>query len=109
MSMRESRNPQVLTLSYGRELQDTERQELGDKLQQAVKFISAAHAHKQKVLVHCHRGRSRSASVVVAFLMITRRWRLSRALDHVVRCRGVAEPNGGFLRQLEELDHGMST
>eukprot|EP01006_Ploeotia_vitrea_P049279 TRINITY_DN67324_c9_g2_i1.p3 TRINITY_DN67324_c9_g2~~TRINITY_DN67324_c9_g2_i1.p3 ORF type:complete len:170 (-),score=60.78 TRINITY_DN67324_c9_g2_i1:46-555(-) len=57
------------------------------------------------VLVHCFAGKSRSASVIVAYLMKSERWRLIRALAFLRDKRPVIQPNIGFLRQLRQLDH----
>ncbi|KAL2158717.1 hypothetical protein VTH06DRAFT_4199 [Thermothelomyces fergusii] len=66
------------------------------------------------VLVHCAMGKSRSAAAVIAYLLWkyphrfgraggagTGQQAVARALDWVRRSRPVAEPNEGFMRQLE--------
>uniref|UniRef100_A0A0G4FNP0 protein-tyrosine-phosphatase n=1 Tax=Chromera velia CCMP2878 TaxID=1169474 RepID=A0A0G4FNP0_9ALVE len=58
------------------------------------------------VLVHCSKGISRSASVVVAYLMWTRKWSFRRALDFVQEKRNV-HPNVSFQSQLRFLQRLM--
>jgi dual specificity phosphatase 12 len=66
------------------------------------------------VLVHCAMGKSRSATAVIAFLLwkyphrfgkadsaTTARDAVARALQWVRETRPIAEPNDGFMRQLE--------
>ena len=56
---------------------------------------------KGNVLVHCRAGISRSATLVLAFLMKSRRWRMKRALEHLRACRPIVKPNEGFMEQLK--------
>lgn len=53
------------------------------------------------VLVHCQAGCSRSVAIVAAYLMHTRRISASTAVSMIQRRRTHAEPNRGFLAQLE--------
>lgn len=57
--------------------------------------------HATAVLVHCQEGVSRSATIVVAYLMHHYKLSLKQALHAVKRRNAAAEPNRGFLRQLE--------
>lgn len=86
---------------------DADFQQMGPIFEEAAAFISAAHASGRKVLVHCERGASRSASVVVAYLMTSRRMGVDAALSIVRRCRYEASPNPGFLSQLRELEASL--
>ncbi|KAK3385630.1 protein-tyrosine phosphatase-like protein [Podospora didyma] len=66
------------------------------------------------VLVHCHMGKSRSVSAIIAYLLWKHPHRFGRsdpatkaseavaqALQWVRETRPIAEPNDGFMRQLE--------
>lgn len=53
------------------------------------------------VLVHCQAGCSRSVAIVAAYLMHTRRISAVTAIDMIQRRRSDAEPNRGFVAQLE--------
>lgn len=59
------------------------------------------------VLVHCLAGMSRSVTIVTAYLMKTKGWNLRRALGHVKAKRPIAQPNLGFLRQLEDFETAL--
>lgn len=56
------------------------------------------------VLVHCNAGISRSPSIVVAYLMCRRQKSLSEALRQVKAARPKANPNVGFLQQLQKYE-----
>lgn len=53
------------------------------------------------VLVHCQAGCSRSVALVAAYIMETRRCSRHEALDMIRARRSQAEPNEGFIEQLD--------
>ncbi|PWN37451.1 phosphatases II [Meira miltonrushii] len=53
------------------------------------------------VLVHCHAGISRSVAIVLAYLMHMRKISVQDALNLVRSRRSIADPNSGFMHQLE--------
>ena len=55
-----------------------------------------------RVLVHCNAGRSRSASIVIGYLMKYLKMDFEEAFDHLKSKRPSAEPNIGFLLQLQD-------
>lgn len=57
--------------------------------------------HKGSILVHCAQGTSRSVTVVAAYLMFKYKLTCSQALHAVKRKISEAEPNPGFVKQLE--------
>lgn len=59
------------------------------------------------LLVHCQQGVSRSASVVIGYLMMKRRWSLQHTLGYVKQKRVCAQPNPGFLRQLQTWEEQL--
>ncbi len=59
-----------------------------------------------KILVHCHAGVSRSVSTVIYFLMREFDLSFQEALIYVQSKRSIANPNGGFKRQLTRLGYG---
>lgn len=63
-------------------------------------FIDEARRNGAACLVHCKMGVSRSASTVIAYCMKECKWTLSEALQHVKKCRPIAQPNENFMRQL---------
>ncbi|KAF2367509.1 Dual specificity phosphatase catalytic domain [Trinorchestia longiramus] len=67
-------------------------------------FIHSARLKGGSVLIHCLAGMSRSVTVAVIYVMsvTTLNWR--DALNAVRGARNVANPNVGFLKQLNEFD-----
>lgn len=65
--------------------------------------------NKGVTLVHCKAGISRSSSIVIAYLMKTRKWSLNRALNYVKNRRTIINPNPGFMKQLKEYEINNST
>lgn len=53
------------------------------------------------VLVHCHAGISRSVAIVLAYLMHMRKISVQDALNLIRSRRPIADPNSGFMHQLE--------
>ncbi|CAE7188370.1 fmt, partial [Symbiodinium sp. CCMP2456] len=64
-------------------------------------FLEAAFKDpSSRVLVHCALGVNRSASVVMAWLMETRGWSLTQALQHVQNRRPIVHPADKLKEQL---------
>ncbi|KAG1863593.1 phosphotyrosine protein [Suillus subalutaceus] len=77
--------------------------ELAAHLPSATAFIrSALHDPNARILVHCMEGVSRSTSVVCAFLISEYGWTPAQAIQYVKTRRRSAEPNFGFVQQLQE-------
>jgi len=72
----------------------------------AVKWIDRAlRSHPEaKVLVHCFKGASRSSAVVCAYIMKMKRYPMKDALAYIKSKRPIAEPNFGFVMQLQEYE-----
>ena len=81
--------------------------DLASHLPSAMVFINGALAAGGSVLVHCFAGKSRSASVVVAWLMLTRGWTMNQALTFLRQRRPVCQPNVGFVVELKKLERDM--
>lgn len=72
-------------------------------------FISLYTGSKTRVLVHCAVGRSRSVSVVAWFCFASKFCATLRdSLIHVMSCRQEAQPNAGFIEQLQEEERKVS-
>nr|XP_040053639.1 protein phosphatase Slingshot homolog 1 isoform X1 [Gasterosteus aculeatus aculeatus] len=67
-------------------------------------FIGKARRNNSKCLVHCKMGVSRSASTVIAYAMKEYGWSLEKTYNFVKQKRSIAQPNGGFMRQLAEYE-----
>lgn len=81
---------------------DNKDAELWQYFRVAVHWIQEAlnSSKDAKVMVHCIWGKSRSASVVMAYLMATKRISAVDAFFLVKRRRSFIQPNKGFLQQL---------
>ena len=68
---------------------------------ECIKFMQG----NEKILVHCMAGLSRSATIVIAYLMWSQRWKFADALDYVVKRRPLVCPNDGFQKQLKIFEN----
>ena len=94
---------------YGIEALDIAVFPLFEHFHTATDFIDQALRDGGKVLVHCGEGISRSSTLVLAYLMIKRGFRVQDAVRQVVKHRNIL-PNQGFLLQLCQLhDHLQSS
>lgn len=91
-----SRGPNHLSIP----VQDSEYEDLLLHLPKACRFIQAALDQGGKVLVHCVMGISRSATVISAYLMMSRGMSVPQAVSFVKKRRPQVQPNYGFIKQL---------
>lgn len=94
------------------DITDEPTEDLLAHLNNAIAFIENALDGKQEkseesksstgaVLVHCAQGESRSVAVIIAFLMYKHNLTYKQALYAVKRKSASAEPNAGFVKQLQ--------
>lgn len=89
---------------YGVEAEDTTTFDLSQYFYSAASLIEKTLSDPEnRLLVHCVMGRSRSATLILAYLMICQNMTVVDAIEHVKKRRRII-PNGGFLKQLRELD-----
>lgn len=86
------------------DVDDSDEQDMNQYFLKAIEFINDCVAQKGLCIVHCFAGVSRSATVVVAYLMMSRHWKFEEALDFVQQHRPAANPNPNFRRQLIEFE-----
>lgn len=80
---------------------DHTRQDILSHFNRASEFIETALSElENKVYVHCVAGISRSASIVIAFVMKSRKITFMEAFNLVHEKRQVVKPNEGFIQQL---------
>ena len=89
-------------------VQDKEDENISRFFQKAYEFIEEAMNENQMgannaILVHCALGVSRSVTIVVMFLMRTFGLNMQESLDFIKLHRNRADPNSGFIKQLEEF------
>ena len=58
----------------------------------------------EKILVHCMAGASRSATIVIAYLMWTKKMKFDDALKLTISKRSIVYPNLGFIDQLKKFE-----
>jgi len=89
-------------------LLDTPFAELAAFLPNTTDFLTDALRDKNaKVLVHCVKGVSRSASVISAYLIARYGWTTGQAVNYVQSKRMNAQPNRGFISQLDEYARSL--
>ncbi|CAE7861950.1 dusp22b, partial [Symbiodinium microadriaticum] len=81
-------------------LDDKPTADLFQVLHLSISFISEAQLRRESALVHCTRGVSRSASVVIAYLMLSKGLSYKAARGQVEAKRAAISPNLGFEVQL---------
>jgi len=85
-------------------MDDCAEQDLFAYFKQAFDFIE----NGDVVFVHCAAGRSRSPAIVIGYLMVKNKWSYEKAFEFVRKKRIVVAPNGGFVKQLKELEKKIS-
>jgi rhodanese-related sulfurtransferase len=86
---------------------DTPAADIGAVFEKAYGVLDDSQRSGTKTLVHCLQGISRSATIVVAFLMRSRRWTAATALAFVRDARQQVRPNRGFAAWLTKLEHDL--
>ena len=71
---------------------------------EAIAIIDAVAKNGEHILVHCSAGISRSPAIIAAYLIRRKGMRLNDALELLKEKRGAVNPNGGFLRDLKEME-----
>ena len=96
-------------------LDDDPKCDIAAHFEESLAFITEAKARGSRVVVHCKQGMrfvafkpsrfdnclpSRSATIVILWLMTTRKISLKAATDYCRSCRPFINTNPGFLKQL---------
>lgn len=89
-------------------LDDRPEEDISSLFGRCSRFISKALLNpRSRVLVHCFMGVSRSVTLACAFLMKMHGCSAHHALEQIKRTRLEANPNPGFMQQLEEYEWQM--
>ncbi|KAM7276768.1 hypothetical protein ACFE04_018634 [Oxalis oulophora] len=86
---------------------DSEDSNISSIFEEASDFIDHVEQIGGKVLVHCFEGKSRSATLVLAYLMLRKKYTLLEAWNALRRVHRRAQPNDGFARILLDLDRKL--
>ncbi|KAF8025797.1 hypothetical protein BT93_F2582 [Corymbia citriodora subsp. variegata] len=89
------------------DVMDSEDTHIGQHFEECFNFIDEARRQGGSALIHCLWGVSRSVTVVTAYLMKRHGMHLSRALEHVKTRRPQADPNTGFIVQLQDFESSL--
>jgi dual specificity phosphatase 12 len=74
---------------------------IGRYFPQMTAAIRDAVASREAVLIHCAAGMSRSVSIAAAYLIAAGGLSAADAVAAIKRARPIADPNKGFMEQLE--------
>lgn len=96
-------NPKVQWLRL--RMSDYGKTDLTDEfLDKCCRFIDEAKEKKECVLVHCAVGVNRSPTLVIAYLMKSKKWTLQQAYSYVKKKRPQISPNQLYRDKLMELE-----
>lgn len=70
---------------------------------EVIEFIEKAKEKNGRILVHCNQGISRSVSLVIAYLMFSKKLNYEESFKFVQSKRSIANPNIGFSIQLQNF------
>lgn len=94
-----------LNLVYKRiPVEDSYEEDIGAYFEEGVNFIKEAVEKGSSILVHCREGRSRSVTMIVAYLIMEKKWSLLAAYEHMSTISPDININNGFKKQLIELE-----
>ena len=82
-------------------VEDSCRQNIIQYFGECLNFIKGG----EKTLVHCMAGASRSATIVIAYIMWSKRLDFKDAINYVREKRPLIGPNEGFVKQLEMFEN----
>ncbi|KAJ6748330.1 DUAL SPECIFICITY PROTEIN PHOSPHATASE PHS1 [Salix purpurea] len=88
-------------------ISDHEDSNISSIFGEASDFIDHVESIGGRVLVHCFEGRSRSATLVLAYLMLRKKFTLLEAWNALRRAHRRAQPNDGFAKVLLDLDRQL--
>ncbi|XP_017436470.1 dual specificity protein phosphatase PHS1 isoform X1 [Vigna angularis] len=86
---------------------DSDDYNISGIFEEACDLIDHVEQTGQKVLVHCFEGKSRSVTLVLAYLMLRKKYTLLEAWQALKRVHCRAQPNDGFAKTLLDLDQKL--
>lgn len=89
--------------------EDDSKQDIFKDLKEGIAFITEATEKNKKILINCQVGKSRSATMLIAYIMTTKKMAYANALELVKSFRPIICPNKGFEKQLLEYENTLFT
>ncbi len=71
-------------------------------------YFSLDNKDVNNILIHCGSGISRSVSLVIAYFIAEKKMSYEEAKNHVKSKRKIANPNGGFEKELREYSYNIN-
>ena len=71
---------------------------------ESYKFIDEGIKNGGNVLVHCHAGVSRSSTILIAYIMRSKKMKMDKVMELLKEKREKVSPNNGFIQQLKEYE-----
>lgn len=88
---------------------DSQKENIESLFYPCIEKIQEHIENKGGALVHCVRGVSRSASIILAYLILTRKMSYQDAEKLLRTKRPQASPNNGFMLQLINFDRRVNS
>ena len=86
---------------------DEPTEQISRLFSKTTQIIADAVAANEPVLVHCAAGMSRSVTIVAAYLISTHSLTAAEAVAYIKKRRPIADPNRGFMTQLEDYYYSL--
>ena len=83
---------------------DSEKDDIKKYFEESYKFIDEGINNNGNVLIHCHAGISRSSTILIAYIMKSKKMKLDKVLDILRAKREKVNPNSGFIEQLKKYE-----
>ena len=85
-------------------LLDSATENIKQYFDESYKFIDEGIKNGGNVLVHCHAGVSRSSTILIAYIMRSKKMKMDKVMELLKEKREKVSPNNGFIQQLKEYE-----
>ena len=89
---------------YNINLYDSEKENIKQYFKDSSDFIDEGIKNGGNVLVHCHAGVSRSSTILIAYIMKSKKMKLNDDIELKKTKREKVNPNNGFIGQLKDYE-----
>ena len=87
---------------------DSEQADIKQYFEESYKFIDEGIKNNGNVLIHCHAGISRSSTILIAYIMKSKKLKLDKVLEKLRTKREKVNPNSGFIEQLKKYEKELN-